>query len=325
MSAAVLCVSSVGDEANEAAILRTSLSHQQRRNETPPKRQSSSALIRAILIAAAPFLLVACATVDVQPDAAGPERQSVAQAQARLLDAHLRALTVGFHGKELPVSSVSVAGVKYRNDRAVVFVSIADDDFPRRSCMLAADSFTVKFEESEGLNFHVFDGQMGSNPCGFDLIEFNSQEDAQRFDNAAYRISIASRAEIAQTREQSEKLFAKDVAEPYRAANPKPDVPQQAQEYLAGAMDAQAHHRYGDAMAMYMGALKIAPWIPVAHYNLAKLLAQSGMHDDAKAEMKEYSMLAPQAPAASAARQAVAKPETTAGGQAVNPVLAREL
>jgi formylglycine-generating enzyme required for sulfatase activity len=116
--------------------------------------------------------------------------------------------------------------------------------------------------------------------------------------------------------------FADDAADPfqqvvnqYRAANPKPVLPEVARKYKVQADFAMQEKRFDQAIGLYGQALEIVPWLAEAHYGLALVLAEKKQYRDALREMKRYLLLAPEAPEARIAQdkiyqwESVAEPE----------------
>lgn len=106
-----------------------------------------------------------------------------------------------------------------------------------------------------------------------------------------------------------------EVVARYRAANPKPAMPEVARKFKVQAEFLVQEKRPGQAMELYRKALEIVPWWPEGHYNLALLLGETKNYSEAMGEMKRYLLLAPEAPEARAAQdkiyqwEIVAEPE----------------
>ena len=105
------------------------------------------------------------------------------------------------------------------------------------------------------------------------------------------------------------------VVNQYRAANPKPAMPEMARKYKVQAEFAVQEKRLEQAVEFYGKALDIVPWWPEGHYNLALVLGETKKYRDAMREMKRYLLLAPDAAEARAAQdriyqwESVAEPE----------------
>ncbi len=96
-----------------------------------------------------------------------------------------------------------------------------------------------------------------------------------------------------------------EAAETYRAAAPKPGLPEEGRVFRVQAEDAVGRTRFQDAVDLYGKALKIAPWWPEGHFNQALILSESECHEEAIAEMERYLALVPDAPDARAARDRI--------------------
>jgi len=105
------------------------------------------------------------------------------------------------------------------------------------------------------------------------------------------------------------------VVTQYRAANPKPVMPEVAHKFKVQAEFAVQEKRLDKAIELYGKALEVVPWWPEGHYNLALVLGETRKYRDAMLEMKRYLLLAPDAPEARAAQdkiyqwESVAEPE----------------
>jgi tetratricopeptide (TPR) repeat protein len=81
----------------------------------------------------------------------------------------------------------------------------------------------------------------------------------------------------------------------YRAASPKPELPEDARRFKVQAEAAVREQRYADAAEAFRAALKLAPWWPQGRFNRALILAELGRHAEAIEEMKRYLALVPDA------------------------------
>ena len=114
--------------------------------------------------------------------------------------------------------------------------------------------------------------------------------------------------------------LADDAADPfqqvvteYRAANPKPVMPEAARKFKVQAEFAVQEKRLDQAVELYGKALKIVPWWPEGHYQLALVLGEQKKYLDALREMKRYLLLAPDAPDARAAQDNIYRWESVTG------------
>jgi tetratricopeptide (TPR) repeat protein len=124
----------------------------------------------------------------------------------------------------------------------------------------------------------------------------------------------------AQTNEEAkgavENDIFKEVAAAYRAAMPKPQLPEDARKFKVQAEFAVQEKRFDRAVELYGKALDIAPWWPEGHFNRALILGETKKYWDAIREMKRYLLLVPDASDARAAQDKiyvwddVAGPET---------------
>jgi formylglycine-generating enzyme required for sulfatase activity len=109
-------------------------------------------------------------------------------------------------------------------------------------------------------------------------------------------------------------LFQEVVAT-YRAANPKPRLPEEARKFRVQAEFAVQNKQFDKAAELYGEALGIAPWWPEGYYNRAQILGEIKQYRDAMGEMKRYLLLVPDAPDARAMQdkiyqwESVAEPE----------------
>lgn len=107
-----------------------------------------------------------------------------------------------------------------------------------------------------------------------------------------------------------------EIAAQYRAATPKPVMPEVARKYKVQAEFAVQEKRTEQALELYAKALEVAPWWPEGHYTLALLLGEKKKYQDALREMKRYLLLAPDAPEARAAQDKIYQWESVAGPEA---------
>lgn len=103
-----------------------------------------------------------------------------------------------------------------------------------------------------------------------------------------------------------------EVVEKYRAANPRPALPEEARKYKVQAEFMVQEKQIGKAIKLYGKALDIAPWWPEGHYQLALILGESKKYNDAMSEMKRFLLLAPDAPEARAAQDKIYQWEVVA-------------
>lgn len=103
------------------------------------------------------------------------------------------------------------------------------------------------------------------------------------------------------------------VADQYRAAKPKPVMPESARKFKVQAEFAAQEKRLDQAIELYGKALEITPWWPEGHYGLALVLGEKKKYLDALREMKRYLMLAPEGAEARAAQDKIYQWESVVG------------
>jgi tetratricopeptide (TPR) repeat protein len=104
-----------------------------------------------------------------------------------------------------------------------------------------------------------------------------------------------------------------DIVTNYRAANPKPRLPEDAYKFKVQAEFAVQEKQFDKAVELYGKALEIAPWWPEGHFNRALILGETKKYDEAMSEMKRYLLLVPDAPDARAAQNKIYQWESVAG------------
>ncbi len=107
-----------------------------------------------------------------------------------------------------------------------------------------------------------------------------------------------------------------EVVSQYRAANPKPLMPEVARKYRVQAEFAVQEKRLTQAIELYGKALDIVPWWAEGHYNLALVLGETKKYREALLEMRRYLLLAPEAAEARAAQDKIYQWESVAVAEA---------
>jgi tetratricopeptide (TPR) repeat protein len=125
-------------------------------------------------------------------------------------------------------------------------------------------------------------------------------EQPKKFADALMRVKL----EYDRTTAAAEEIFQKSVVS-YRAANPKPELPEEAHKFKVQAEDAVHDKQLDEAADFYGQAIKIAPWWPAGHFNRALVLGELGAVHGATLEMKRYLALVPDAPNARAAQDKI--------------------
>ena len=106
------------------------------------------------------------------------------------------------------------------------------------------------------------------------------------------------------TRVDSEARFQAALAR-YRAANPKPVLPEEARRFKVQAELAMREKRFTDAWARYQDALDVVPWWPDGYFNSALIQAELRQYREAIQSMNRYLQLEPDAPNARAAQDKI--------------------
>ena len=96
-----------------------------------------------------------------------------------------------------------------------------------------------------------------------------------------------------------------EVVANYLAANPKPQLPEEARKFKVQAEFAVQEKQFDRAVELYGKALEIAPWWPQGYFNRAFILGEMKKYREAMREMKMYLRLTPDAPDARAAQDKV--------------------
>lgn len=99
--------------------------------------------------------------------------------------------------------------------------------------------------------------------------------------------------------------FAASLADYRNKATSNTPLPEEANKYKIQAEGAVRDKQFDDAVDFYAEALKIAPWWPAGHFNRALVLGETGDYEMAMREMKNYLLLAPDAPNARAAQNKI--------------------
>ena len=115
-------------------------------------------------------------------------------------------------------------------------------------------------------------------------------------------------------KQKEEELSAFDAtAKTYREAAVKPVPGEDVRRYKIQAEAAIQDKQFDEAAKAYDQGLKLAPWWPQGHFNLALLLAETKQFANAIVEMKRYLALVPDAPDARAAQDKIYEWERKAG------------
>jgi len=95
------------------------------------------------------------------------------------------------------------------------------------------------------------------------------------------------------------------IADLYRKTRPAPT--EEVRRFEVIAENAVRDKRYNDAISAYEDGLRIAPWWPQGHFNMALLLGQVHYYDEAVEHMQDYLALVPDAPNARQVRDQMYK------------------
>lgn len=97
----------------------------------------------------------------------------------------------------------------------------------------------------------------------------------------------------------------KTVAEAVRQLPNKPELPEDARRYGVQANTATERKGYDEAITLLTQGLEAAPWWAEGHFNRALLLANQNRYPEAVTSMKQFLILAPNAPDARAAQDKI--------------------
>ena len=125
-------------------------------------------------------------------------------------------------------------------------------------------------------------------------------EQPKKFADALMQVKL----EYDRTSVADEEKFQKSVMS-YRAASPKPVLPEEARKFKVQAEDAVHDKQLDEAVDFYGQAIKIAPWWPDGHFNRALVFGELGATNGAIVEMKRYLALVPDASNARAAQDKI--------------------
>lgn len=133
----------------------------------------------------------------------------------------------------------------------------------------------------------------------------NTAKDTEAGGNLRAALSQYGRAyRVAGDGEQSLAVI-KAVAEVMRKLPNRPELPEDARRYGVQATTAAEHKSYDEAIALFAKSLEVAPWWAEGHFNRALLLSNQNRYQEAVTSMKQFLMLAPNAPDARAAQDKI--------------------
>ena len=140
--------------------------------------------------------------------------------------------------------------------------------------------------------------------CGSVGLGASSREAAIPLLNAFLRLKNSSLAERQEATAQEAAQF-KAIAEAYRAASPKPSISEDVHRLQVQAEAALRDRQFGEAATDYLDGLKIAPWWPEGHFNLALVFGETRFYALAIEQMRRYLALMPDAADARAAQDKI--------------------
>jgi len=133
----------------------------------------------------------------------------------------------------------------------------------------------------------------------------NMARDTEASGNLRAALSEYGRAyRVAGDGEQSLAVI-KTVAEVMRKLPNRPELPEDARRYGVQATTAAENKSYDEAIALLTKSLGVAPWWAEGHFNRALLLSNQNRYQEAVTSMKQFLMLAPNAPDARAAQDKI--------------------
>jgi len=136
------------------------------------------------------------------------------------------------------------------------------------------------------------------------VISVPTLEQAQQVAAALLRWKTAT-LESRQSALADETMQFNVVAEKYRAAHPKPAVPEELRRFTVMADTAVSDKRFSDAVNSYLDGLKLAQWWPQGQFNAALVFGEIHYYDEAIEHMKKYIVLVPDASDARAAQDKI--------------------
>jgi tetratricopeptide (TPR) repeat protein len=151
---------------------------------------------------------------------------------------------------------------------------------------------------SSAPDFELSDG------TGLIAVDGRTEAGVTRLAAALWRLEASTLAD----RETWAKVQAGEfawIAATYRAASPKPQVPEAAYRSSVIAAAAIREKRFFDAANAYEDAVKAAPWWPQGQFNAALALGEVRYYNEAIDHMRKYLALVPNAPDARAAQNKI--------------------
>lgn len=130
-------------------------------------------------------------------------------------------------------------------------------------------------------------------------------QDTEAGGNLRAALSQYGRAYRAAGDDEQSLTVIRTVAEAVRKLPNKPELPEEARRYGVQANTAAERKSYDEAVALFTQSLEAAPWWAEGHFNRALLLANQNRYQEAVTSMKQFLILAPNAPDARASQDKI--------------------
>lgn len=240
--------------------------------------------VRSVTVMAA-MLLVACATPNYIPDKNAVNHMSVGNARHIVENYIPHSARVG-RGETVVQMIGHVSGARVTPSGITIQIE-------------GEQSVVIPFKD---VRISVY----GTSMTISDDIQINL------FNLPADKVNDIASAFFVLTRSGSKLRAMNDVdlhfdatAKAYRAASPKPALPEAARRFKVQAEGAVNDKQFENAADYYEQAIEVAPWWPEGHFNRALVLGETKEFDLAILEMKRYLALVPDAPDARAAQDKI--------------------
>lgn len=106
---------------------------------------------------------------------------------------------------------------------------------------------------------------------------------------------------------EQDKVLTSALIRTWRAAQPKPELPEEARRFAVQAQALAEAKRYQEAESAYATVAHLCPWYPQAYFNRALILAAMEQYPDAIAAMNRYIEIVSDAPDVRAVRDQIYK------------------
>ncbi len=114
-----------------------------------------------------------------------------------------------------------------------------------------------------------------------------------------------------------------DVAAQYRAADPKPQLPEEVRRYRVQAEFMVKQNQFQQAADLYAKGIGLAPWWPQGHYDRGIILGELKQYRAAIQEMQRYVALVPNAPDVRQVQDQIYQWESVSGPELAAPEMIR--